>query len=87
MKQPSCLVIATRKSPLALMQAEEVKKLLQAATPHLSIQFLELTTAGDKRTDVELTQIGGKCSLLKSCKMLYFLMRLILLCIVLKTCQ
>lgn len=54
------LVIATRESPLALQQTESVKALLLAQHPHLSIEFLGITTQADKRLDVVLTEIGGK---------------------------
>lgn len=54
------LIIATRESPLALKQTESIKALLQAKHPHLSIDFLGITTEGDKRLDTVLTEIGGK---------------------------
>lgn len=54
------LVIATRESPLALCQANWVKDKLEAMHPHLSVELLGLTTQGDKRLDVALSQIGGK---------------------------
>ena len=54
------LIIATRESPLALRQAELVKAALQAIHPHLDIEFLGITTQGDKRLDVALRKIGGK---------------------------
>lgn len=54
------LTIATRESPLAMVQAEWVKAELQKRHPHLAIEFLGITTQGDKRQDVALRQIGGK---------------------------
>lgn len=54
------LVIATRESPLALRQTESIKALLLAKHPHLSIDFLGITTQADKRLDVALVEIGGK---------------------------
>lgn len=54
------IVIATRESPLALAQAEAVKALLIAHHPHLSVDFLGITTQADKRLDVKLIEIGGK---------------------------
>jgi hydroxymethylbilane synthase len=54
------LRIATRKSPLALWQAEEVACRLQAAHPGLSVELLKLSTQGDKILDSPLNKIGGK---------------------------
>jgi len=52
--------IATRKSPLALWQAEHVKSLLLASHPALNVQLLKMTTQGDKILDTPLAKIGGK---------------------------
>ncbi len=57
--------LATRKSPLALCQANTVKHQLQSYYPDLQIELVGLITAGDKRTDVELTQLGGKSLFVK----------------------
>jgi len=54
------LIIATRESPLAICQAESIKALLINHHPHLSVDFLGITTQADKRLDVVLTEIGGK---------------------------
>ncbi|MDH3450895.1 MAG: hydroxymethylbilane synthase [Gammaproteobacteria bacterium] len=54
------LRIATRKSPLALWQAEHVAALLRAAHPGLQIELLPLTTRGDVLLDSPLAAIGGK---------------------------
>lgn len=54
------LVIATRESPLALRQSEWVRDQLQKVHPHLAVEFLGITTQGDKRLDVALRAIGGK---------------------------
>jgi hydroxymethylbilane synthase len=54
------IVIATRKSPLALWQAEYVKARLLAAHPGLSVELLTMTTQGDKILDSPLAKIGGK---------------------------
>lgn len=54
------LRIATRKSPLALWQAEFVKAQLEAAHPGLEITLLPMSTQGDKILDVPLAKIGGK---------------------------
>jgi len=58
MNQP--LRIATRKSPLALWQAEHVKARLQALHPGLAVELVGMTTRGDKILDAPLAKIGGK---------------------------
>lgn len=52
--------IATRKSPLALWQAEHVAKLLKASHPTLDIELVKMITQGDKILDTPLAKIGGK---------------------------
>jgi hydroxymethylbilane synthase len=52
--------IATRKSPLALWQAEHVRELLQQAYPDLVVELLKMSTQGDKIIDTPLAKIGGK---------------------------
>ncbi|MBN2605878.1 MAG: hydroxymethylbilane synthase [Thiotrichales bacterium] len=54
------LTIATRKSPLAMWQAEFVKAELEKAHPHLEVILLPMSTKGDKILDVPLAKIGGK---------------------------
>ncbi len=54
------LRIATRKSPLALWQANFVKDRLQAQHPGLQVELLTLTTQGDKILDTPLAKVGGK---------------------------
>lgn len=54
------LTIATRESPLAIKQAEAIKAALLKHHPTLTIDLLGLTTQGDKRLEVPLTEIGGK---------------------------
>jgi len=54
------LVIATRKSKLAIWQSEYVKEQLQIHYPHLDIELQEFSTKGDKILDVPLAKIGGK---------------------------
>jgi hydroxymethylbilane synthase len=60
MSEPSTLRIATRKSPLALWQAEYVKAKLESFHPHLKVELLPLTSRGDKILDVPLAKVGGK---------------------------
>jgi hydroxymethylbilane synthase len=54
------LRIATRKSQLALWQAEHVASLLRAAHPGLEIELVPLLTQGDRIQDRTLAAIGGK---------------------------
>ena len=52
--------IATRKSPLALWQAEFVKAGLQHHHPDLDVQLVAMTTRGDVLLDTPLAKVGGK---------------------------
>ena len=54
------LKIATRKSPLALWQAEFVKSRLQFFYPDLEVELVKMTTQGDKILNSPLSKIGGK---------------------------
>jgi hydroxymethylbilane synthase len=54
------LRIATRKSPLALWQAEHVKSRLLALNPDLVVELVTFTTKGDIILDTPLAKIGGK---------------------------
>ena len=54
------LRIATRKSPLALWQAEHVRSRLQEAHPGLAVELVTMTTKGDRVLDSPLAKIGGK---------------------------
>lgn len=54
------LKIATRKSPLALWQAEFVKSRLQFFYPDLDVEFVKMSTQGDKILNSPLSKIGGK---------------------------
>lgn len=54
------LRIATRKSALALWQAEFVKAGLEAAHPGLEVTLVPLVSRGDKILDVPLAKVGGK---------------------------
>ncbi|ASP40823.1 hydroxymethylbilane synthase [Bacterioplanes sanyensis] len=54
------LRIATRKSPLAMWQAEHIQARLQALHPGLTIELVTFTTQGDKILDTPLAKIGGK---------------------------
>ena len=52
--------IATRKSPLAMWQAEHVADALRRAHPGLGVEILGMSTQGDKILDTPLAKIGGK---------------------------
>lgn len=54
------LRIATRKSELALWQANYVRARLLELHPHLHIELVKLTTQGDKLLDAPLARVGGK---------------------------
>lgn len=54
------LRIATRKSKLALWQAEFVKAELQRFHPELEVELVTFTTQGDIILDTPLAKIGGK---------------------------
>lgn len=54
------IVIATRRSPLALWQAHYVRDSLQAAHPGLGVELLGMTSRGDRVLDVPLNKVGGK---------------------------
>ncbi len=56
----SKLRIATRKSPLALWQAEYVKSRLQEIHDGLEVELVTMSTRGDKILDTPLAKIGGK---------------------------
>jgi hydroxymethylbilane synthase len=54
------LRIATRKSPLAMWQAEHVAAALGAIHPGLRVEILGMTTKGDRILDAPLAKVGGK---------------------------
>ncbi|MDW2981182.1 hydroxymethylbilane synthase [Rhodanobacter sp. KK11] len=62
---PSTLRIATRKSALALWQAEHVAARLRATHPGLAVELVPLSTRGDEILDQPLATIGGKGLFLK----------------------
>jgi len=59
------LRIATRKSALALWQAEHVAARLRTLYADLAIELVPMTTRGDEITDRPLAAIGGKGLFLK----------------------
>jgi hydroxymethylbilane synthase len=58
--RPKTLTIATRKSPLAIWQAEHIRDRLLVLHPELSIALLTMSTRGDKILDAPLAKVGGK---------------------------
>jgi len=52
--------IATRKSPLALWQAEFVRDSILALRPDLKVELVKMVTQGDKILDTPLAKVGGK---------------------------
>jgi hydroxymethylbilane synthase len=59
------LRLATRKSPLAWWQANFIKQQLQKYHSDLSVELIGFVTAGDKKTDIPLTELGGKSLFVK----------------------
>lgn len=54
------LVIATRRSRLALWQAEHIQKELRRLHPGLTVDLLPMSTKGDEILDRSLESVGGK---------------------------
>jgi len=54
------LKIATRESPLALWQAEDVKSRVLALGDDIRVELVKMTTKGDQLLDSPLAKIGGK---------------------------
>ena len=52
--------IATRKSALALWQAEHVAARLRALEPDLGVELVPMTTEGDRNLGISLSAAGGK---------------------------
>ena len=59
------LKIATRKSPLAIWQAEFVKSKLENIYPDLKVELVKMTTQGDQILNSPLSKIGGKSLFIK----------------------
>lgn len=57
---PKRLVIASRKSRLAMWQAEHVRDSLRARHPRILVDIIGMTTRGDEVLDRSLAKIGGK---------------------------
>lgn len=59
------VVVATRKSELALAQCRMFVRALQAKHPDLEVEELHVVTTGDRIVDRPLTEVGGKGLFLK----------------------
>jgi hydroxymethylbilane synthase len=59
-RKPMTIRLGTRKSPLALAQAEQVKDRLLAADEDIFVEIVHIVTSGDKFNNQPLTEIGGK---------------------------
>lgn len=60
MKSPRTIRIATRKSALAMWQAEYVQAQLLKHHPECTVELLPMSTQGDRILDTPLAKIGGK---------------------------
>lgn len=58
MQDPEQLIVGTRGSALALVQAEMTERLLAKAFPNTKIIRNVITTTGDRRTDVALSEVA-----------------------------
>jgi hydroxymethylbilane synthase len=66
------LRIGTRKSALALWQAEHVRARLLECDPSLRVDLVKITTAGDRILDRPLTTVGGKGLFIKELEQALF---------------
>ena len=62
---PHQIRIATRKSRLALWQAEHVQQRLEAQHQDIKIELVPLVTQGDREQHLALTEMGGKSLFVK----------------------
>ncbi|MCU0974970.1 MAG: hydroxymethylbilane synthase [Steroidobacteraceae bacterium] len=69
---PQTLRIATRRSRLALWQAEHVAALLKAAHPGLGVELVPMVTEGDRILDRALAEVGGKGLFIKELEVAMF---------------
>ena len=60
------LRLATRSSPLAMVQANTIKQQLQVSHPNLTINLIPITTQGDQNQQTSLQDIGGKSLFVKA---------------------
>jgi hydroxymethylbilane synthase len=69
---PQTLRIATRRSRLALWQAEHVAALLKAAHPDIEVELVPMVTEGDRILDRALAEVGGKGLFIKELEVAMF---------------
>ena len=60
LSQHQALVLATRSSPMAMVQANTIKQQLAELDPQARVAIQSFTTKGDKILDRPLEKIGGK---------------------------
>lgn len=65
MTAPRLIRIATRRSELALWQAEHIAEQLRTANPGLQVELVKMKTQGDIILDTPLAKIGGKALFVK----------------------
>lgn len=58
--KPERIVIASRKSRLAMWQSEHIARELTRLYPHCEVSILGITTRGDQILDRPLAEVGGK---------------------------
>ncbi len=66
------LRLATRKSPLALWQANDVARKLKKKFPETAIEIVGLSTEGDRNREVSLSTLGGKGVFVKELELALF---------------
>ena len=66
------LRIGTRKSALALWQAEHVRERLLEQEPRLRVELVKITTSGDRILDRPLAAVGGKGLFIKELEQALF---------------
>ena len=73
------LTIASRESPLAMWQAEYIKKGIQGLYPSININIEGFKTQGDILLDQSLATIGGKGLFIKELDINNLILRFIIL--------
>jgi hydroxymethylbilane synthase len=68
----SVVRIATRRSPLALWQAEHVASRLRGLHPGLRVELIPMVTEGDRVLDRALATVGGKGLFIKELEVAIF---------------
>ena len=66
MSKLTTIKIATRRSPLAMWQAEHVAARLKHLHPGLTVELVGMSTRGDEITDRPLMAVGGKALFVKA---------------------